>query len=187
MKKQLLTLLVLFTTIFMTNAQQTVAGVKVENKISVDGKSLTLNGVGTRVKLFMDMYVGALYLETKNNNASEIMSSKDAAAIKLNIVSGLITSDKMINAIDEGFKNSTGGKQASYKAKIDKFKAFFKEEIKKGDVFVIAYLPEDGIVVYKNGTKKGTIDGHDFKKALFGIWLSDKPADSKLKAKMLGK
>ena len=25
-------------------------------------------------------------------------------------------------------------------------------------------VPNEGIVVYKNGTKKGSIDGHDFKK-----------------------
>ena len=28
--------------------------------------------------------------------------------------------------------------------------------------------------VYKNGVKKGTIEGLDFKKALFGIWLGNK-------------
>ncbi len=40
---------------------------------------------------------------------------------------------------------------------------------------------------YKNGVKKGTIEGHDFKKALFGIWLGDNPADSGLKTGLLGK
>lgn len=42
-------------------------------------------------------------------------------------------------------------------------------------------------MVYKNGTKKGSIDGLDFKKALFGIWLCNKPADEDLKEGMLGK
>ena len=59
--------------------------------------------------------------------------------------------------------------------------------IKKGDVFIIMNVPNEGVVVYKNGTKKGSIDGHDFKKALFGIWLCDKPADKDLKDEMLGK
>ena len=39
----------------------------------------------------------------------------------------------------------------------------------------------------KNGVKKGTIEGLDFKKALFGIWLGNKPADDDLKDGMLGK
>ena len=187
MRKQVITFLMLIVTVFTVNAQKTVSGVKVDAKLNLEGQSLVLNGAGTRVKMFMDMYVGALYLEKKSTNASEIMNSKEGAAIKLNIVSGLITSDKMISAINEGFENSTGKKTAPLKAKIDKFKGFFKEEIKKGDVFIIINVPNEGIVVYKNGVKKGTIEGHDFKKALFGIWLCDKPADADLKSEMLGK
>lgn len=187
MRKQVITFLMLIATVFTVNAQNTVAGVKVDAKMSLEGQSLVLNGAGTRVKMFMDMYVGALYLEKKSTNASEIMNSKEGAAIKLNIVSGLITSDKMISAINEGFENATGKKTAPLKTKIDKFKGFFKEEIKKGDVFIIINVPNEGVVVYKNGVKKGSIDGHDFKKALFGIWLCDKPADKDLKDEMLGK
>ena len=33
----------------------------------------------------------------------------------------------------------------------------------------------------------GTIRGLDFKKALFAIWLGEKPADNSLKQGMLGK
>jgi hypothetical protein len=91
----------------------------------------------------------------------------------------------MIDAVTEGFENSTGGKTAPLKPKIDKFISFFKEEIKKGDVFTMVNTDE-GVVVYKNNTKKGVIEGNDFKRGLFGIWLSAKPADKNLKKAMLG-
>jgi hypothetical protein len=185
MKKQIITFFVLIATAMTMNAQKTVAGVKVDDKLAIEGQNLVLNGVGTRVKMFMDMYVGALYVEKKSTNANEIMASKDGAAIRLTIVSGLISSDKMIDAVTEGFENSTGGKTAPLKSKIDKFISFFKDEIKKGDVFTMVNTDE-GVVVYKNNTKKGTIEGNDFKKALFGIWLSAKPADKNLKKAMLG-
>ena len=187
MKKQIITFLVLIATTLTVNAQKTVSGVKVDEKMSLEGQSLVLNGAGTREKMWIDLYVGSLYLPKKSSSAKDIMDSKDAGAIKLNIISGMITSDKMISAINEGFENSTGKKTAPLKAKIDKFKSFFKEEIKKGDSFVIMNVPNEGIVVYKNGAKKGVVEGHDFKKAMFGIWLCDKPADKGLKAKMLGK
>jgi len=187
MKKQIITLFVCLVAVISVNAQQTVSGVKVDAKFTLEGQNLALNGAGTREKMWIDLYVGALYLPKKSNNAKEIMDSKEAAAIKLNIISGMITSEKMISAINEGFENATGKKTAPLKAKIDQFKGFFKEEIKKGDVFSIINVPNQGIVVYKNNTKKGTIEGHDFKKALFGIWLCDKPADADLKDKMLGK
>lgn len=186
MKRQIITFLMLIATTFSVSAQE-VAGVKVDAKLTLEEQTLVLNGAGTREKFWMDMYVGSLYLPKKSANAKEIIESKEAAAIKLNIVSGMITSDKMISAVNEGFENATNKNTASLKAKIDKFKSFFKEEIKKGDTFVFINVPEEGVVIYKNGVKKGTIEGHDFKKALFGIWLCDKPADKGLKGKMLGK
>jgi hypothetical protein len=161
--------------------------VKVDAKLAVEGQNLTLNGAGVREKMFMDMYVGSLYVTKKSTDGNSVSSANEAMAIKLNIVSGLISSEKMTTAITEGFENSTGKKTAPLKAKIDKFKGFFKEKINKKDIFIIVYVPGEGVSVLKNGVKKGTIDGLDFKKALFGIWLGNKPADDDLKAGMLGK
>lgn len=186
MKKQLLTLFVLVSAL-ISSAQTTVGGVKVDAKLAFEGKNLILNGAGVREKFFMDMYVGSLYVTKKSTDGNAISAANESMAIKLNIVSGMITSDKMVSAINEGFENSTGKKTAPLKTKIDKFKGFFKDKINKGDVFIIGYTAEDGVVVYKNGVKKGSIDGLDFKKALFGIWLGSKPADDDLKKGMLGK
>jgi len=186
MKSKIIALfLVAFTTLSMS-AQKTVSGVKIDDKLSLEGKDLTLNGAGLREKMWIDLYVGSLYVTKKSTNAQDIIDSKDAAAIKLNIVSGMITSDKMIDAVNEGFESSTNKNTAPLKAKIDKFKGFFKEKINKGDSFIIMFNGTETIV-YKNGVKKGSIDGHDFKKALFGIWLGKKPADDDLKDGMLGK
>lgn len=190
MKKQILmTALLLVTSMFTinVNAQTVISDVKVNSSLVVEGNDLILNGAGLREKMWIDLYVGALYLPKKSSNATEIMNSADAQAIKLTIVSGMITSEKMINAVNDGFENATGGKTAPLKAKIEKFKSFFKDEIKKQDEFLIAHVPGKGVVVSKNGTVKGTIDGMAFKKALFGIWLCNKPADKDLKSGMLGK
>jgi len=186
MKKQIFTLFIALTAV-LVSAQKTIGDVKVDAKLSVEDQNLTLNGAGTREKMFMDMYVGSLYVTKKSSDGNAISAANEAMAIKLNIVSGLISSEKMISAINEGFENSTGKKTAPLKAKIDKFKSFFKDVINKKDIFIIVYIPNEGVSVYKNGTKKGTIDGLDFKKALFGIWLGNKPADDDLKAGMLGK
>ena len=44
MKKQVITLLLLVATVFTVNAQKTVAGVKVDAKMSLEGQNLILNG-----------------------------------------------------------------------------------------------------------------------------------------------
>lgn len=168
-------------------AQTKAGGATIPNNVSFEGEKLILNGVGVREKFWMDMYAGALYLNAKSSNANTILNADEPMAIKIHIVSKLISSDKMIDAVTEGFENSTNGNVAPLKTEIDKFISFFRDEISKDDVFDIVYLPSKGVVVYKNGNEQGTIKGKEFKKALFGIWLSNKPADKKLKDGMLGK
>jgi len=168
-------------------AQEEIAGIRPAKTIVVGNSNLNLNGAGVRTKYFMDMYVGALYLKTKSNDQKEIINTNESMAITLDIVSSFITSKKMIDAVNEGFQNSTNGNTAPFKTEIETFKDFFKAEINKGDHFLIAYEKGVGIVVTKNGNKMPPIKGFEFKKALFGIWFCDKPADKDLMIGMLGK
>ncbi len=181
-------IIILFLIVSATTfAQKKIAGIEIPSKVNFNETNLILNGAGVRTKLMMDMYVGSLYLKTKNNNGILVMNDDETMAIKLHIVSSLITTKKMVDAVDEGFKKSTQGKQAELKAEIDKFKAVFSPEIKENDVYDFVYTPDKGTVVYKNLKPAATIKGLAFKKALFGIWLCSEPADSDLKAAMLGK
>ncbi len=149
---------------------------------------LTLKGNGVREKFFMDMYKCGLYLAKNADEAEQIINKDEHASIKIHIVSSLITSKKMTDAVEEGFKNSTGGKTKPLRKKIDQFKTVFsKEEIQKGDTYDIIYVPERGTVIFKNGKIQPIIEGLEFKKALFGIWLGKKPADKNLKEALLGK
>ena len=79
------------------------------------------------------------------------------------------------------------GNTSSLDTEIKKFISFFSEEIVEDNIFDITYQKGKGVVAYKNGKELGVIEGMDFKKALFGIWLGDDPADNKLKKGMLGK
>lgn len=167
-------------------AQKEISGVTPSKSIDVSGEKLQFNGAGLREKMFLDLYVGALYVTNKSKSNATVINADESMAITLDIVSSLITSEKMIEAVNDGFENSTNGNTTSLKAKIIEFKGAFKEEIKKGDHFVIAYVKNKGVEIYKNGKKLKTIEGLDFKKALFGIWLGDEPADEDLKEGMLG-
>lgn len=186
MKKVIIVFMALFSA-GLTFAQTEVGGVNLPNTETFQGETLKLNGAGVREKLWIDLYAGGLYLSNKSSSASEIMSANEPMSIKLHIVSKLITSEKMMDAVNEGFENSTNGNTKPLSAKIKKFQDFFMDEIVKDDVFDIVYLPSQGVVVFKNDKELGVIEGMDFKKALFGIWLSNKPADDDLKEAMLGK
>lgn len=171
-----------------TQAQVTINGVKLPATLKAGDSEISLNGGGIRKKLFFKLYVGGLYLQNKSSDAKAIIDADEAMAVKLQITSGMISSENMSEAINEGFDNSTGGNVAPIKDKISKFvDTFKKSEIVEGNVFDIVYVPGKGVESYKDGKLQSTIEGLDFKEALFGIWLSDKPADEDLKEAMLGK
>lgn len=187
MKKSIFILaLTLLTT--LSFAQKTISGVTMPKKMMVGKTVLDLNGAGVREKLWIDLYVCGLYVKTKTTDAKSIINNDEHCAIKLQIVSSLITSKKMNDAVEDGFKNALGNPTKEMRAKIDAFKGFFAdEEIEDGDIYDIVYVPARGSVVFKNGKIKPVIEGIEFKKALFSIWLGDKPADDDLKDDLLGK
>ncbi len=154
--------------------------------ISVAGKPLVLNGVGSRTKFIITVYHAGLYLQKKSKDANAIITANEPMAVRLKIISGFANSKKVTHGINTGFKNSTGGNTAPIQAQINQFLAVFKAPIKKGDVFEFAYTPSAGTKVSKNGKGVTVIKGMPFKKALFGIWLSKHPAQASLKRQMLG-
>jgi len=187
MENLIILFFVTLTQIGIVNAQKTVGGVLMPKRQMIGKTILTLNGAGVREKLFMDMYACGLYLKSNTHNAAEVIENDDFAAIKIHIISGLITSKKMTDAVEEGFKNATKGKTDPIRKEIDAFKKVFsKEEIQKKDVYDIIYVPGKGTIMFKNGKIQPIIKGLAFKKALFGIWLCDKPADKGLKKDLLG-
>ena len=139
MKKTFLSALAAFALIFSSQAQVTIENVTLAPTFKVGDNSLSLNGGGLREKYFLDLYVGGLYLTTKTSDAAQIIAADEPMSIQLNIISNLITSEKMIESTEEGFEKSTQGKQEEIRAQIDDFMGAFKEEIKDGDVFDIVY------------------------------------------------
>ena len=186
MKKLILLMLAIVVSSAAT-AQKKVGDAVLPNTATFHGEKVMLNGAGVREKLWIDLYAAGLYLNEKSSDADKIINSEKPMAIKLHIVSKLISSDKMVDAVTEGFEKSTNGNTAPIQKEIDSLLNFFKEDIKKNDVFDLVYLPTKGVVAYKNGVEKGVVEGKEFKKALFGIWLSSNPADDGLREDLLAR
>lgn len=169
-------------------AQKEISGITLPAAIKAGNETLMLNGGGTRVKFFIDVYVCGLYLPSKSADANAVIKAGNAEAVRIVITSKLVSSDKMAEAVTEGFEKSMGGNTASLKNEINKFVSIFKREpIVKGDVFDLIYNPAEGVRVLKNNKQQDVIAGAAFKQALLGIWLGNDPVDKDLKAGMLGK
>lgn len=168
-------------------AMTEVGEVMMPNSFEVGGSNLILNGGGIRKKAFvLKLYSGGLYLPSKSDDADAIINADENQAMKLIITSGFVSSEAMQEAVNDGFDASMKGDTSSLSSEIEKFIGFFSDEIVEKDEYDITYQTGRGVVCYKNGKELGAIAGMDFKKALFGIWLGDDPADKKLKKGMLG-
>jgi Chalcone isomerase-like len=160
-----------------------VAGVSVPPTLTVDGKTLKLNGAGLRTKVVFKVYVAALYLETPSKDAAGIVSSDQAKAMRLAILRSLKGS-QVSEAIAEGFEKNSKAQMGALKARLDKLGTLIPN-VEKGDDIVLAYVPGKGTVVQVKGAEKGVVEGKDFADALFSVWLGANPVQDDLKRELL--
>lgn len=188
MLKKIVFVLISFIALVSYGEAMTIGNVEMEESMLADDQVLILNGAGIREKFFTTMYVAGLYLKAKNSDYQQIINMDEPMAIKLKITSKLITAERFKEACEGGFQSSTHGNTAPLKTQIDLFNAAFSQKFNPGDVYDFVYVKGVGTRYFRNGKLIVTIDGLDFKKALFGIWIIDKPyhKSEALRSGMLG-
>jgi Chalcone isomerase-like len=169
----------------VADTSRTISGVTLPETITVDGKSLVLNGAALRKKAIFKVYVAGLYVTTKSSSAEEILASDAPRRMVMAFVRN-VGKNKICDAWDEGLKDNTP-------AASDELKKQFTElcdlmaDIKDGQAFVFTYLPDRGTVVEVAGTEKGTVGGKDFADALLKCWIGPKPGPGEgFKKNLLG-
>lgn len=186
-------LLLAFLVSFMSYSQDDldVDGIKIKKSIKVrdsGGKTkLVLNGYGIRDKMWINLYVQALYLVKKTDNPEEILSSDETIATRLYVTSSLVTREKLIKAIEEGMEKSYKGDLEPLRDRMTKFMSLFESVTEKGYVEFVYSKEDVKTYVFINDKLTGEIEGLDFRRALFGIWLEERAVDRTLKKRLLGK
>lgn len=165
-----------------------IEGIEVAETISsADSKTiLLLNGAGLREKLYIDIYVGALYLPAKTMDARAILSDTEPASVLMHILYKEISKQKLTDGWIDGLDaNLSKSELQTFQPRLDAFNKLFTAA-HKGDVLSIEYTPERGTEVRINGEWRGAVEGNDFFRALLKIWLGPNPVSKSLKQDMLG-
>jgi hypothetical protein len=164
----------------------TLAGVNMEDRVTVGGQTLVLNGAGLRKKLFIKVYVGGLYLTAKNANAAAIMAA-DAPRRQVMHFLYSVSKDQMCDAWKEGLEDNTKNPSAEVKAGFNTLCSWM-EPIPKGNRLVLTYVPGTGTTVEVNGKAKGTLPGKATSDAILATWIGPKPGPGEdFKNAVLGK
>lgn len=163
-----------------------VSGVKLDDKTTVGGQPVVLNGAGIRSRAIFKVYVGSLYLPAKATTLDGVLA-KGPRRIQLNLLRTL-SGDQLTDALIEGLKqNNSPAELDAVKTQTDELVVIMKSfgEAKEGDIVTLDFA--DGATrIGLNGTSKGSISGEPFNRALTKIWLGAKPVQADLKSAMLG-
>jgi len=169
-------------------ASVTIDGVEIPDTLTVanGGPALVLNGAGVREKLFLDIYIGALYLPEKSGDAQAILAGTGPACVVMHFLYKEVSREKITESWKNGLAaNHTATEMQAFQPQLDKFNALFPT-MHRGEVIRICYLPGAGTEVRINGEPRGTVEGEAFFHGLLGIWLGSHPVSNDLKQGMLG-
>lgn len=169
------------------NARQ-LDDVSLPDSVTLDGTDavLQLNGMGYRTKFVFNIYVGALYTQSKVNSRDAVQALKGPKRVVMHMVYDEVSREKMVDGWNDGFEENTSEKQLEkLQSRLKIFNSYFPD-LKAGDVVLLDFIPATGTRLTINGEEKGIIEGADFYTALLDVWLGEEPADDDLKDAMLG-
>jgi hypothetical protein len=144
--------------------------------------TLRFQGAGLIRHLFFTVNAAALYV-SENSDAQDALNDIPKR-LELEYFHKIKAKDfvKLTNKWLEA--NNDTETVARLKPRIDRFNALY-EDVRPGDRYSITYIPAVGTELALNGEPKGTIEGADFARALFSIWLGQRPVSKSLKVALL--
>ncbi|MBW0170106.1 MAG: chalcone isomerase family protein [Hydrogenophaga sp.] len=167
-----------------------VAGVKLEDRASLAGSPLVLNGAGVRYKAVFKVYAAGLYLGQKADTPEAVLAAPGPKRISITMLRDIDSAElgKLFSrGMEDNMDRSAFSKLIPGVLRMSQVFTDHKN-LKEGDNFLIDWVPGTGTVL----TIKGKVEGEPFKEpeffnALVRIWLGPKPADWMLKDALLGK
>ena len=154
-------------------------------KVTVEKRALKLNGTGLcEWGLFqVDLYHAALYLEACSKDARKVINSKQAKRIHLYFVRDL-TTKQLRKAWTAAFEANAGKDLSKYSKRVERLNKMMVD-VKDGKSMIFTHQPGQGLQVSVCGKDKGRIEGDDFARMFFTLYLGDKPPDEDLKKGLL--
>jgi hypothetical protein len=166
-----------------------LAGVKLEDRQTVAGSPLVLNGAGIRYKTVFKVYTAGLYLTAKANTPEEALAMPGPKRLAITMLRDIDSAElgKLFSrGMEDNMDRTAFSKLIPGVLRMSQVFSDHKQ-LKAGEVFLIDWVPGTGTVL----TIKGKVEGEPFKEpeffnALMRIWLGKKPADWALKEALLG-
>jgi hypothetical protein len=164
-----------------------IEGVRFPDTLTVGDTPLRLHGTGLlRYRMLIKGYVAALYLAESFDEEVTPTSVLADVPRRLEIeYFWAIPAAGFAQATVEGIAQNTDRETFErLRDRIERLNAMY-EDVEPGDRYALAYVPEVGTELSRNGRSLGVIEGEDFSSALFSIWLGERALNDSLRRQLL--
>jgi len=163
-------------------------GVAFEDRISLAGRPLVLNGIGLRAAGWFKAYVAALYLPRTARSAAAVLEQAGPKRVRLVLLVDA-PAVELAKGFDKGVLRNSTLEADALRPRLARMFEFMQSagSLKKGDTVDLDFDPARGTMLLLNGRLRGEpIPGDDFYAAVLRSFVGDHPYHKKLKSGMLG-
>lgn len=160
-----------------------IKGVRFDGAARVASEQVPLRGATLCRYWGFKVYTAAFYTTPEARSLNEILGPAPKRLVLY--YNRNIDRDDIIEASEHALKENPQVNLPALRQRLNRMYSWY-ENVREGDRFQLDYVPGQGSSLYFNGRLKGTIEGEDFARAFFGIWLSDHSLDEDYRDRLLG-
>jgi hypothetical protein len=162
-----------------------VEGTAFSDTVTVNQTRLELQGAALlRYMYFIEAYTGALYLPGTADGSRALEDLPKHLVLEYRVA---ISAKDFARATEKKIRESVS--DAEFQRLLPKITALnrlYRDVVPK-DRYALTYMPGSGTLLTYNTTPLGTIEGPEFARAVFSIWIGANPIDKGFRDKLLGK
>ena len=162
-----------------------VDGTAFSNTVTVNQTHLHLKGAALlRYMFFIEAYTGAFYLPETVDGSRALEDIPKQLVLEYRVA---ISADDFARATEKKIRDSVSDEE--FQRLLPKITALNRlyRDVVPNDRYALTYIPGSGTVLTYNSTPLGNIEGHEFARAVFSIWIGANPIDKGFRDKLLGK
>lgn len=183
MKKRLLATLLSLTAAVLSAAEPDPA---FPESAEIGGAEVKKRGEYRYVyRYFFKLYDAALYAPS-DAEPTDIPEAKTDMRIQFRYLREIEKSIILKSADRMLEKNLNDAQREQIAERVDKINEAYKTVL-EGDTSSLTYVRGEGTTLRINGESVVTLEGEDFARLYFRIWLGDKPLSTSLRAALLGR
>ena len=136
-------------------------------------------------RMFFKLYDASLYADVEQvSDTDSLFNGENAVVLEFDYLRTIKKSIILESSEKLLANNMTPGELASIQKRVDQINAEYRT-VGQGDRSALSYVPGEGTTLWINGERKITIEGDDFARLYFRIWLGEQPISKPMRDALL--